>query len=61
MLKKLEKSDFIVSTKVDSNPKGRQVFNITSLGRIALNNWEQTLKQYSKHIDKILGEIDRVK
>lgn len=61
MLKKLEKSDFIVSTKVDSNPKGRQVFNITSLGRIALNNWEQTLKQYSKHIDKILCEIDRVK
>lgn len=58
MLKKLEKSDFIVSSKVDSNPRGRQIYSLTMLGRLALNNWQSTLTEYRGHIDSILDRID---
>lgn len=61
MLKKLEKSDFIVSNKVDNNPKGRQIFEITDLGRLALVNWQETLQQYNRHIETLLNEISKVK
>ena len=58
MLKKLEKSEFIVSSKVDSNPRGRQIYSLTMLGRLALNNWQSTLTEYRGHIDSILDRID---
>ncbi|MBQ0004683.1 MAG: nucleoside hydrolase [Clostridiales bacterium] len=60
MLKKLEKADFLISKKTGSSPKAKQIFSITDLGRIALNNWYDTLTHYDNHIHHILNEIEQI-
>lgn len=61
MLKKLEKADFITGVKNSSAQRGKVVYEITDLGRLALGNWQETLTSYQHHIDHILSEIDAVR
>ena len=60
-LKRMEKAGYLTSSWDKSGPKARRVFQITELGRYSLNNWENSLRRYSDHIDRLMEAIQAEK
>jgi PadR family transcriptional regulator, regulatory protein PadR len=58
MLKKMEESEMITSHwNITENEKPIKIYSITDSGKICLQTWKHTLKQYSKDIEELVVRI----
>lgn len=61
MLKRMEKDEYIESRIDDTSGKVRKVYSITDFGKQALQSWSNALDNYSRHIARLVSEIDNLK
>lgn len=59
-LKKMEKDGYLTSRKDETSPRNKRIFTITDFGRHALLNWQDSLRKYTMHINRIISSIDDV-
>ncbi|MBE6041562.1 MAG: nucleoside hydrolase [Clostridiales bacterium] len=57
-LRKMEKDGYLTSKAEGKGPKARKIFTITDFGRRALINWEESLRKYERHINRIVYGIN---
>lgn len=60
-LRKMEKDGYLTSKAEGNSPRSRRTYEITDFGRRALVNWEDSLRKYGRHINRITDGIKRVR
>lgn len=60
-LRRMEKDGYLTSVSESDKPRARKTYSITDFGRRALSNWEDSLRKYGRHINRITDGINSVR